>query len=301
MVYLACILALPKGDSKGNNRTGYRYFPALLAPHHLVRSISLSDQDTTKGISSMDNDDEEYVVIKKTHLLIALMPVVFILGLLIGMLAGAYMWGGSDGVARIIGGEAEEAGPPAGAPSVEGQPSAPSRIEVSADDDPYIGPEDAPITIVEFSDFQCPYCTRFRDETLGLLLEEYGNQVRFVYRDYPLTQIHPQALGAHIAAECAAQQDMFWEMHDIIFDNQSQIDADSLRVYAGDIGLDLNAFDDCFEDEATLEEVMADISEGQSYGVRGTPTFFINGMPLVGAQPFEAFQSAIDEELAANN
>lgn len=259
----------------------------------------MSDRSKTKSVHSKEgNDEEEYVVIKKTHLLIALIPIVFLLGLVIGMLGGAYIWGGPVEVAQIFGREAEEAAPSEEAPSEGAQPSAPSEVEVSADDDPYIGPEDAPVVIVEFSDFQCPYCTRFRDQTLDTLLDEYGDQIRFVYRDFPLTQMHQQALGAHIAAECAADQEMFWEMHDAIFDNQNQLDTESLRRYAEDLGLDMDTFNDCLEDEAHHDEVLADLTEGQSYGVRGTPSFFINGRPLVGAQPFENFQAIIDEELA---
>jgi protein-disulfide isomerase len=257
----------------------------------------LSDKTRTRRGASEEGDNGEYVVIKTTHLLIALLPIVLLLGLVIGMVLGVYIWGGSSGIAELFGRATEEAAPSAAAaPSA---PSAPIEVDVSADDDPSIGPADAPVTIIEFSDFQCPYCTRFRDETLDQILDTYGDEVRFVYRDFPLTSMHQYSLGAAVAAECADDQGMFWEMHDMIFANQSALDSESLRGYAEDLGLDMDAFDDCVADDSTRDEVLADLADGQSYGVQGTPSFFINGQLLVGAQPFTAFQNIIDQELAA--
>ncbi len=278
---------------------GPAFLDPLVAPKSICEGVTtLSEKTRSKRENPEEGNEGEYVVIKTTHLLIALLPIVFLLGLVIGMVAGVYIWGGSTGVARLVGGEAEAAAPPAGAPAAAPQaPAGP--VDVSVDDDPSIGPADAPVTIIEFSDFQCPYCTRFRDETLDQLLDEYGDQVHIVYRDFPLTQIHQYAVGAAIAAECANDQGMFWEMHDTLFANQSALDTESLRGYAEDLGLDMDTFDSCLEDQSVNDEVMADLADGQSYGVRGTPSFFINGRLLVGAQPFESFQAIIDEELAA--
>lgn len=185
------------------------------------------------------------------------------------------------------------------AAAVTPSPEPPAVVEnVSIDDDPIMGPEDAPVTIVEFSDFQCPYCQRSADEVLPLVFEEYGDQVRLVYRDFPLTQIHPQALPAALAAECADDQDKFWEYHDLLFANQNALDDASLKAYAAEVGLDEAAFDQCYSSQEHLDEVRTDYQDGLTYGVSGTPAFFVNGLRIVGAQPFTVFQQAIDQALA---
>jgi protein-disulfide isomerase len=180
------------------------------------------------------------------------------------------------------------------------QPTEPPAVvdNVSVDDDPFMGPEDAPVTIVEFSDFQCPYCERAAVDVLPQVFAEYGDQVRLVYRDFPLTQIHPQALPAAIAAECADDQGKFWEYHDLLFANQSALDDASLEAYAGQLGLDQTAFDQCFSTQTPLEEIQGDYQDALSYGVSGTPTFFVNGVRVSGAQPFSVFQAIIDQVLA---
>jgi len=178
-------------------------------------------------------------------------------------------------------------------------PELPAVVEnVSIDDDPMMGPEDAPVTIVEFSDFQCPYCQRSAEEVLPLILEQYPEQVRLVYRDFPLTQIHPQALPAALAAECADDQGKFWEYHDLLFANQSALDDASLEAYAAQIGLDQAVFDQCYTSQEHLDEIRLDYQDGLTYGVSGTPAFFVNGLRIVGAQPFSVFQQAIEQALA---
>lgn len=182
-------------------------------------------------------------------------------------------------------------------PFFQGQPDG-NRIDVSVDDDPFIGPEDAPVTVVEFGDFQCPYCKQFADETLRDLLEEYEGDIRFVYRDFPLSSIHPDAQRSAEAAECADEQGMFWEMHDAIFAQQPQgLSEEDLTLLAQDIGLDQDQFIDCLDSGLTTDEVLADYDDGLRYGVSGTPTFYINGIELVGAQPLREFEDIIDEEL----
>ena len=178
-------------------------------------------------------------------------------------------------------------------------PELPAVVEnVSIDDDPILGPEDAPVTIVEFSDFECPFCQRSAEEVLPLILEQYPEQVRLVYRDFPLTQIHPQALPAALASECADDQGKFWEYHDLLFANQSALDDASLKAYAAQVGVDEAVFDQCYTSQEHLDEVRVDYQDGVTYGVSGTPAFFVNGLRIVGAQPFAVFQQAIDQALA---
>jgi len=168
------------------------------------------------------------------------------------------------------------------------------RVEVSVDDDPSIGPEDAPITIVEFSDFQCPFCARAKP-TIKQILENYGEQVRLVYRDFPI--LGPQAQKAAEAAECADEQGKFWQYHDLLFANQQALDDSNLKQYAKDLGLDTAQFNDCLDSGKMAQEVEKDFRDGQNYGVRGTPAFFINGILVSGAQPYSVFEQIIEQEL----
>jgi len=177
------------------------------------------------------------------------------------------------------------------------QPTA-GPVDVSVDDDPGQGPEDAAVTIVEFSDFQCPYCARFQQETLPQILSNYGDSVRFVYRDFPLTSIHANALKAAEASECADDQGKYWEYHDLLFQNQAALDEESLKGYAASLELDTATFDDCLASGKYTQEVAKDLQAGTDAGVQGTPSFFINGAPLRGAQPYAAFQAAIEAALA---
>jgi len=196
-------------------------------------------------------------------------------------------------------------------PQAQSQPSS-GIISVSLDDDPVKGDPDAPITIVEFSDFQCPFCARFFTETLPLIEKNYieTGKVKLVYRDFPLPDIHQNAIPAAIAAECADDQGMFWEYHDKIFENQIQWeDLDKQNVvrtfeqFAKELGLDTESFNTCLESAKYLEEVQNDLNDGVSYGVAGTPGFFIGnekiGYGMVsGAQPYATFQQVFDQLLA---
>lgn len=184
-------------------------------------------------------------------------------------------------------------------------------VKISIDNDPIIGNPDAPITIVEFSDFQCPFCARFHIQTLPILLEEYIEQgkVRLVFRDFPIQNIHPNALPASVAAECANDQNKFREMHDALFENQNNwnkletIDALSLfSQYASDIQLDQESFDLCLNSGKHIPEIQNDLNDGRDYGVSGTPGFFVGNdqigfVELKGAQPFESFKKVIDAQL----
>lgn len=175
----------------------------------------------------------------------------------------------------------------------------PAIVEVSADDDPFLGSSGAPVVIIEFSDFECPYCGTFFRNTLPELKEKYINtgKVKFVYRDFPLPS-HKNAQAAAEAAQCANDQNKYWEMHNKIFENQEAIAKNDLINYAASLGLNENDFKKCFGDGKYAKEVKADLNDGSRLGVDGTPTFFINGQKLVGAQPFSAFEKIIEEILA---
>jgi len=171
----------------------------------------------------------------------------------------------------------------------------PKRVAVSVDDDPALGPTTAPITILEFSDFQCPYCSRVLP-TLKQVEERYGDRVRVVYRDFPLN-FHPFAAKAAEAGACANEQGKFWEIHDKMFANQQKLGVEDLKGYAASLGLDAAVFGQCLDSGKYAEEWKKDLAEGTSYGVTGTPAFFINGRFLNGAVPFDKFTTIIDEEL----
>jgi protein-disulfide isomerase len=173
----------------------------------------------------------------------------------------------------------------------------PLRIDVATEGFPSKGPRNAPVTLVEFSDFQCPYCLVFHN-TVQQVMETYGDEVRLVYRQFPLSSIHPQAYDAALASLCAHEQGKFWEMHDAMFANQHELGRDRLKSTARDLGLDGQEFDQCLNLDEYAEEVRADVRAGQSVGVEGTPATFINGRFVSGAKSFEEVAEIIDEELA---
>ncbi len=177
----------------------------------------------------------------------------------------------------------------------------PQNINVSADDDPFWGPKDAPVTIVEFSDFQCPYCGRFHKDTYEQLRKNYEGKIRFVYRDFPILSLHPYAEVSAQAADCANEQGKYWEYHDLLLSNQDKYLPADLTNFASQLNLDGTAFTTCISTGRYKQEIAKDVQDGESYGVTGTPTFFINGQALVGAQPYTVFASAIDAELAKAN
>ena len=171
----------------------------------------------------------------------------------------------------------------------------PPRLQVDVDDDPMKGPAKAPVTIVEFSDYQCPYCGR-AEATVLEVLKKYGDKVRLVYRDYPLS-FHQNANIAAQASECAKDQGKFWEMHDAMFANQSKLTQPDLLETAGSLKMDKDKFKTCLDAGKYKNEVQKDFDDGQKYGVTGTPTFFINGIPMVGARDVNSFAEIIDAEL----
>lgn len=203
--------------------------------------------------------------------------------------------------------------PPSGQGSAARRPPAPQQgggsgtarlAELLSEQDYAKGDPNAPVTIIEYSDFQCPFCRRFFQNTLAQLEENYvkTGKVRFVYKHFPLESIHPEARAAALAAECAGEQGRFWEFHDKIFENQEALGEDSYKAWAADLGLDEDAFAACLKEKRYNDKVDADFAQGRRVGVTGTPSFLIGpsdgqGTLLVGAQPFSAFQGVLDNLL----
>jgi protein-disulfide isomerase len=187
------------------------------------------------------------------------------------------------------------------APSVpsQAQPAQPQAAAVSADDDPVLGNKNAKVTLIEFSDFQCPFCKRLNDDAIQQIKKDYveSGKVKLVFRDYPLG-FHPEAQKAAEAAECADDQGKFWEYHDLLFANQALLSITNYKAWAKQLGLNEAQFNTCLDSGKYASEVQKDFADGQAAGVSGTPTVFINGIRLVGAQPYSAFKQVIDAELA---
>jgi protein-disulfide isomerase len=172
------------------------------------------------------------------------------------------------------------------------------RYDVPVDDDPIRGSDSATITIIEFSDYQCPFCRQWHENVLPQLQTKYGDKIRMVYRDFPLYSIHPSAESAAIAANCAGEQKHYWEFGDLLFTHQDSLNTQTYDKLAEDLKLDLPSFKQCISENRYKDEVTADYNFASELGVRSTPTFFINGLAVVGAQPFEVFEQIIDMELA---
>jgi protein-disulfide isomerase len=189
------------------------------------------------------------------------------------------------------------------------QPMVP--VKISSDNDPVIGSQDAAITIIEFSDFQCPFCARFHIQTLPIIMDEYINEgkVKLVFRDFPIQSIHPNAVPASVAAECANEQEKFKEMHDILFERQNEWNnqetsgaMELFNQYAREMELKQEQFESCLTSAKYVEEIKKDLNDGRTYGITGTPGFFIGNdeigfVELKGAQPFESFKKVIDNQL----
>ena len=162
---------------------------------------------------------------------------------------------------------------------------------------PSRGPAGAPVTIVEFSDFQCPYC-RQQAGTLTRVLQAYPKEVRLVFLDFPLSA-HPDARNAAQAAACAGEQGQFWAMHDLLFKHQEALSPEDLQRYAGEIGINREKFDACVKSGHQGQAIEASVRTGEKLGVDGTPALFVNGLPLSGAVPYDQLKQIIDQELAA--
>lgn len=187
----------------------------------------------------------------------------------------------------------------------------PQPIMISLDDDPIKGNPNAAISIVEFSDFQCPFCERFHSKTFPQIEQNYllTGKVKFVYRDFPIESIHPNALPAALASECADDQEKFWEYHDKLFQNQKkwqgleiQNSLSTFKEYAQELGLNMEEFSSCLDSGKYSQEISNDLQDGRNYGVTGTPGFFVGNerigfTKIIGAQPFSVFQNVLDSQL----
>jgi protein-disulfide isomerase len=233
--------------------------------------------------SFLSGADGNTLVFKRSHLYAVLLPLTFIVGLSVGYL----FWGRRPAVAQ----------PQAAAQAQQQDQQNVQRYDVPVDDDPALGPANAPITIIEFSDYECPYCRRWHTEVFNQLRQEYGDKIRFVYRDFPLSSIHPDAEPAAEAANCANEQGAFWQYHDLLFSGAG-LSKEIYMQYAVQLGLDVQSFQTCIDSGRYSQEVQADYQYASQLGVRSTPTFFINGLPVVGAQPYDVFKQVIDQELA---
>jgi len=173
-----------------------------------------------------------------------------------------------------------------------------NRTIIDITNDPFIGDIKANVTVIEFSDFQCPYCGKFYKDIFPKINEYYvkTGKVKFVYKNFPLG-MHQYSKAAAEAALCANEQGMFWDYGDKLFNNQNELDNNSLKKYASDINLEIKKFNECFDSGKMKSIVENDIKEGKTYGVSGTPTVFINGLKIVGVQPFNIFQKTIEKEL----
>jgi len=234
------------------------------------------------------------VTFKRSHFYSVLVVLAFAAGILVGYVA----WGlQAAGEAVQTSRTANQAsGPVVGAP-VATEVAQYVRYDVFSEDAYALGPEDAPITIVEFSDFQCPYCRRWHAEVFEPLLAAYPGQIRIVYRHLPLTSIHPDAFAAAEAAMCAGEQSAFWEYHEKLFSGET-LGTEVYTQYAQDLNLDMTAFDACMTEHRFQQAIQKDSDFALDLGISSTPTFFINGLAIVGAQPLDVFQQVIDKELA---
>jgi protein-disulfide isomerase len=262
-----------------------------------------------------DNEEAMSITVKKSQIFTVLLPIVF----LIGLGAGYFIWGyGNTGgevtldqeevLSRLddieellLGGGGAVAGDPSQTETPPLDPQEVTRYEIDIyEDDPTQGPKDAPITMIEFSDYECPFCRRFNLETFDQIMTTYEGQVQYIYKDFPLS-FHANARPAALAALCAHEQDAFWDYRDKLFFMELPLGNDSYLQYAEDLNLDMVTFTKCLDEDRYDDRVEADFDFAANLGVSSTPTFFINGIPVIGAQDFEVFQQVIDMELAVGD
>lgn len=236
---------------------------------------------------------EDTVTFKRSHFYAVLTVLAFAAGILLGYV----VWGMDSAGAAAL--SAQTASQPSG-PVIEApvtQKPQYTRYDIPTENSYALGPADAPITIVEFSDFECPYCRRWHAEVYKPLLDAYPGKIRLVYRNLPLTSIHPDAMGAAEAAMCAGEQDVYWKYHDKLFSSESLGNSAYIQ-YAQDLGLNMATFEACLSNHKYQKTIQTDSDFAINLGVRSTPTFFINGLAIVGAQPLDVFKQVIDKELA---
>ena len=238
------------------------------------------------------NDPEEFVTFKRSHFYSVLVVLAFAVGILLGYV----IWGREPAVVVAEAEQPAADAPVAEAPVVTEEPQF-TRYDIPTEGYPSLGPDDAPIVIVEFSDFQCPFCRRFHDETYRDLLNAYPGQIRFVYRNLPLTSIHPDAMPSAIASLCANDQNAYWDYHEKLFSSEV-LTRETFIQYATDLSLNVEEFTACLDSGKHDEFISQDMDFALNLGVQSTPTFFINGLAVIGAQPLSTFSQIIDKELA---
>ncbi len=253
------------------------------------------ETDFEEPLEEVTADPEEFVTFKRSHFYSVLVVLAFAVGILLG-----YVVWGRDTAAIVANAETNSAQPAAAAPVAEvpvtEEPQF-TRYDIPTEGYPSLGPDDAPIVIVEFSDFQCPFCRRFHDETYDALLNAYPGQIRFVYRNLPLTSIHPDAMPSAIASLCANDQNAYWDYHSKLFSSET-LTRETFVQYATDLSLNVEEFTACLDSGKHDEFIQQDMEFALNLGVQSTPTFFINGLAVVGAQPLSTFTQIIDQELA---
>jgi protein-disulfide isomerase len=170
------------------------------------------------------------------------------------------------------------------------------RVKVPPGDDPFRGSMNASVVIYVFSDFECPNC-KIGELRMNAVLQKFPGKTVYIFKNYPLAAVHPYAYNASLAAMCAKEQDKFWEYHDYLFEHNTALEAPQLEQYAIDLGLDSKRFNDCFESKRYKPKIDSDINMGAELGVPGTPTFFINGLPIIGAKSEDEYTKIITNEL----
>ena len=226
---------------------------------------------------------EETFTFKRSHFYAVMVVLSFAMGILVGYVA----WGRTPAVAAA----------PSGRVAIPTTQPQYRRYDIPTEGYPSLGPADAKIVIVEFSDFQCPYCRSFHAETFKALLDAYPGQVRFVYRNFPLTSIHPGAMPAAVASLCANDQNAYWDFYEKLFSSED-LDEATFVKYATDLGLNVDTFTTCLSAGGHDAAIKQDMDFSINLGVQSTPTFFVNGLAMVGAQPLSSFKQLIDKELA---
>ncbi len=254
-----------------------------------MRCMPTKSRSTRDVLPPDPIEEEATFTFKVTHFYAVLVALAFSVGVLIGYLA----WGRAPAAQMAV---ARPSGPVAQAPLDTPVPQY-VRYKIPTEGFPSLGPADAPITIVEFGDFQCPYCRQWQQQTYQPLLNAYPGKIRIVYRDFPLTSIHPNAMPAAEAAQCANEQNAFWPYYDKLF-SSDKLGDDVYKQYAQDLGLDMNQFNECVSNHKYAQAIQTDSDFAVSTGVNSTPTFFINGLAIIGAQPIDVFKQVIDKELA---
>lgn len=238
--------------------------------------------------------EEDTITFKRSHFYSALSILTFFAGILVGYV----IWG--TGLLSQLGigsgTTAQVKGPVVEAPVVTEEPQY-TRYDIPTAGFYALGPADAPITIVEFSDYQCPFCKRWHTEVYEALLAAYPGKIKFVYRNLPLTSIHPDAQSAAEAAMCAGDQNAYWQYHDKLLRSEI-LGSGTYKQYAQELNLNMTAFEACISEEKYKDAIQADSEFALNLGIRSTPTFFINGLAIVGAQPLDIFKEIIDKELA---